>query len=64
MKEFGSFHKIVGGNEGSKCYYPERLDTYGCGCQHDCSYCYSKSLLKFSGLWNGKSNLQRKLSCN
>ena len=52
MKEFKSFYKTVGGNEGSKCKYPTRLDTYGCGCQHDCKYCYAKSLLDFRGLWN------------
>lgn len=40
-KEFKSFFKTVGGNEGNKCHYPTRLDTYGCGCQHDCSYCVS-----------------------
>lgn len=52
MKEFKSFFKTVGGNEGDKCKYPHRLDTYGCGCQHDCKYCYAKSLLDFRGLWN------------
>lgn len=52
MKEFKSFFKTVGGNEGSKCHYPTRLDTYGCGCQHDCKYCYAKSLLDFRKLWN------------
>ena len=52
MKEFKSFFKTVGGNEGGKCNYPTRLDTYGCGCQHDCSYCYAKSLLDFRNLWN------------
>lgn len=51
-KEFLSFYKNVGGNEGSKCHYSTRLDTYGCGCQHDCNYCYAKSLLNFRGLWN------------
>ena len=51
-KEFKSFYKTVGGGEGSKCYYPTRLDTYGCGCFHDCNYCYAKSLLEFRGLWN------------
>jgi len=51
-KEFKSFYKVVGGNEGDKCYYPARLDMYGCGCAHDCSYCYSKSLLDFRGLWH------------
>ena len=50
--EFKSFYKQVGGNEGSKCYYPTRLDTYGCGCAHDCKYCYAKSLLSFRGLWH------------
>ena len=52
MKSFSIFYKEVGGNEGSKCHYATRLDTYGCGCQHDCNYCYAKSLLNFRGLWN------------
>lgn len=52
MKEFKSFFKTVEGGEGSRCSYPTRLDTYGCGCAHDCSYCYAKSLLDFRGLWN------------
>lgn len=52
MSEFKSFYKTVGGGEGNKCHYPTRLDTYGCGCQHDCSYCYAKSLLEFRNLWN------------
>jgi len=52
MKEFKSFYKTVEGNEGNVCHYPTRLDTYGCGCAHDCSYCYAKSLLSFRGLWN------------
>lgn len=51
-KEFKSFFKNVGGNEGSKCKYPARLDMYGCGCSHDCKYCYAKSLLDFRKLWN------------
>lgn len=55
MKEFKSFYKEVTGNEGGKCRYNIRLDTYGCGCQHDCSYCYAKSLLNFRGLWDAKS---------
>lgn len=49
---FQSFSKSVEGNEGSKCYYPTRLDLYGCGCQHNCSYCYARSLLDFRGKWN------------
>ena len=51
-EEFKSFFKNVGGNEGSKCNYPARLDTYGCGCSHDCKYCYDKSLLDFRKFWN------------
>lgn len=51
-REYKSFYKTVSGNEGNKCYYPTRLDAYGCGCAHDCSYCYAKSLLDFRGLWN------------
>lgn len=54
MKEFGAVFKEVGGNEGDKCNYSTRLDTYGCGCQHDCKYCYAKSLLSFRNLWNAE----------
>lgn len=51
--EFKSFYKQPSGNnEISKCKYPTRLDTYGCGCSHNCDYCYAKSLLDFRGLWN------------
>jgi DNA repair photolyase len=53
--EFKSFFKTVGGNEGNKCHYPTRLDTYGCGCQHDCKYCYAKSLLEFRNLWDAQN---------
>lgn len=55
MKDFGAIVKEVGGNEGNKCNYPYRLDTYGCGCQHDCKYCYAKSLLDFRKLWNSQN---------
>lgn len=54
MKEFKSFFKTVQGNEGNKCNYPTRLDSYGCGCQHDCKYCYAKSLLEFRDLWDSE----------
>lgn len=54
MKDFQSVGKTVEGNEGSKCNYPTRLDTYGCGCQHDCKYCYAKSLLDFRKNWNAE----------
>ena len=52
MKEFKSFYKEVKSGEGDRCHYPTRLDLYGCGCAHDCSYCYAKSLLEFRGLWD------------
>lgn len=52
MREFKSFYKEPDGAEATRCHYPTRLDTYGCGCAHDCSYCYAKSLLDFRGLWN------------
>lgn len=55
MSEFKSFFKAVGGNEGGKCNYATRLDTYGCGCQHNCAYCYARALLDFRGLWNHKA---------
>lgn len=51
-REFKSFLKTVAGNEGNKCHYNTRLDMYGCGCAHDCKYCYAKSLLDFRRLWN------------
>lgn len=54
MRDFKSIGKDVGGNEGDKCNYSYRLDTYGCGCSHDCNYCYAKSLLDFRGLWDAK----------
>ena len=52
MAEYKSFYKTVGGNEGSKCCYPTRLDSYGCGCSHNCEYCYARSLLEFRNLWH------------
>ena len=59
MSEFKSFYKVVGGNEGNKCQYNARLDTYGCGCAHDCKYCYAKSLLDFRGAVESLSSLCR-----
>lgn len=50
--EYKSFYKTVGGGEAVRCNYPTRLDLYGCGCEHDCRYCYAKSLLDFRGLWH------------
>lgn len=51
MREFKSFFKLASGGEGNRCRYPTRLDLYGCGCSHDCKYCYAKSLLSFRKLW-------------
>ncbi len=51
-KEFKSFLKLPGGGEIKRCYYPFKLDTYGCGCQHNCLYCYAKSVLWFRKLWD------------
>lgn len=51
-QRFNSFFSSVEGNEAERCHYPTRLDTYGCGCWHNCGYCYARSLLDFRGLWN------------
>lgn len=70
MKEFKSFYKEVTGNEGSKCLYNKRLDTYGCGCSHDSHIAMQSHYLTFEScgtqtnhLWQtyGRSNgrLQR-----
>ena len=56
MKEFNSFYKETNNRKFNNwCKYTTRLDTYGCGCQHDCKYCYAKSLLYFRGLWDSKN---------
>lgn len=55
IKEFKGFYRTVGDNEGSKCHYPTRLDTYGLGCGHNCSYCYAKSQLNMRKKWNPNS---------
>lgn len=52
MKKFRSFLKLPGGGETKRCYYPFKLDTYGCGCGNNCHYCYARSVLHFRGLWN------------
>jgi DNA repair photolyase len=53
MKTFGSpFRSTSGRVYNTWCRYTDRIDTYGQGCQHDCSYCYAKSLLSFRGYWN------------
>ena len=47
--EYNSPYKIRTNN--SWCLYQQRIDTYGLGCEHNCSYCYAKSLLSFRGFW-------------
>lgn len=37
------------------CKYTTRLDTYGCGCSHNCSYCYSRHLLEFRKNWDSEN---------
>lgn len=51
-KEFKSFYKKGDRKVNTWCRWNDRIDPYGCGCAHDCSYCYAKSLLEFRGLWN------------
>ena len=51
-QRFDSYFARVEGNEAERCHYPTRLDTYGCGCAHNCGYCYARALLDFRGLWN------------
>lgn len=53
--EYKSFYADASGGEGRRCRYPTRLDTYGCGCAHDCNYCYARSLLRFRGNWHPES---------
>lgn len=56
MAKFKSFFKTVDSRKyNTWCRWTNRLDTYGCGCSHDCKYCYAKSLLHFRGLWNPQS---------
>lgn len=55
MTEYLSFYKASpAGGEGKRCMYPARLDTYGRGCQHNCGYCYARSLLDFRHMWDSR----------
>ena len=49
---FGSFFATASGGEGERCNYTTRLDTYGCGCSHNCNYCYARALLDFRKNWH------------
>ena len=54
MEQFNSFYRSVNHRKANTwCNYTSRLDPYGCGCEHGCSYCYAKSLLDFRGNWGG-----------
>ena len=56
MQAFNSPYKVIDTRKyNTWCKYKTRIDTYGCGCQHDCGYCYAKALLNFRGLWDAKS---------
>lgn len=50
--EYKSFYSTVESGEGFRCNYPTRLDTYGCGCSHNCAYCYARAILEFRGNWH------------
>lgn len=50
--EFKSPVKLPGGGETKRCYYPFKVDTYGCGCSHNCTYCYARASLDFRELWD------------
>jgi len=50
------------GIEANICHYPIRLDVYGNGCGHDCTYCYSKSINHFFQRWDKETPLEADLS--
>jgi DNA repair photolyase len=53
MKEFKSYYKDNCDRKyNTWCKYTKSIDTYGCGCQHECCYCYAKALLDFRKNWN------------
>lgn len=53
MQEFKNIYNEINNRKfNTWCKYTKRLDTYGRGCQHNCNYCYAKSLLNFRNLWN------------
>jgi DNA repair photolyase len=43
--------------EKERCSYPLRIDVYGNGCEHDCTYCYAREAVKMGG-WNTSRNLE------
>ena len=61
-KKFNSPVKLPGGGETTRCYYPFKVDTYGCGCSNDCLYCYARSVLSFRNLWDAADPSQADIS--
>jgi len=56
MNEFKNFYATTTHRKfNTWCKRTQRLDTYGCGCAHDCKYCYAKSLLTFRKFWDIKN---------
>jgi len=55
MNVFNSFYKNINNRKyNTWCKYKKRIDTYGCGCAHDCKYCYARALLDFRRNWNSE----------
>ena len=52
---YGSAFKLQE-KEAENCSYPLRLDVYGSGCDHNCSYCYARAQMIVGG-WNNSKNL-------
>lgn len=54
FSRFGSALKLQA-KEAERCSYPLRLDVYGGGCDHDCSYCYARAQM-IGFCWNNSKN--------
>lgn len=55
-KAFNSPYKVINTRRyNTWCNYKTRIDTYGHGCSHDCSYCYAKALLNFRHFWDSEN---------
>lgn len=53
MDEFKSPYTVMDNRKyNTWCRYTARLDSYGRGCLHNCSYCYARHLLDFRGNWH------------
>lgn len=53
MDEFKSPYTVMNNRKyNTWCRYTARLDSYGRGCLHNCSYCYARHLLDFRGNWH------------